>query len=450
MNLRPYQVDAVRSVRAKMQEGARRVVLVCPTGGGKTCIGATVCGMAVSRSSRVLWLAHRTELIGQACRTLHETGLDVGAISASSDWPADSSAPVQVASIQTLLARDYRPIADLLIWDECHHASESAEEWVSLLEAYPNARVIGLTATPERGDGSGLGPMFDGLVVGVTVRQLTEDGFLVPCEVIRPERWLREGRVSGNPLSQPPVDAYAAHCPGQQAILFASSIEEADRYALELCVRGIRAVSISERTPRQARIDALAAFRAGAVRVLTNVYVLTEGTDLPMASVCILARGASTIGIFLQMVGRVLRPAPGKTHATLLDLQGVSHLHGMPEDDRVFSLQGRAIMRAGTSCKVCSSPLETYPCLTCGYEPDVNERDVSQTTITNDPLVKYARKIAEGPEQRWETLCRWIAAAKAKGWNPRSVLHKWKAVYGAPANPQWYAAAIEGRTEMPQ
>lgn len=190
---------------------------------------------------------------------------------------------------------------------------------------------------------------------------------------------------------------------------------------------------------------ALELFKQGVVKILCNVYVFTEGTDLPMAQVCILARGASTAGIYLQMVGRVLRPHRGKTRAMLIDLRGISHVHLMPEDERVFQLEGKGIGFGGgelAKCKVCKSALgDGYPCATCGYAPEAGDDKSSASTVVDEPMVKYARMIAQGPQQRFETLVRWIRAADVKQWKRNSVKHKWRAVYGAPPNPKAWADA---------
>jgi superfamily II DNA or RNA helicase len=415
-----------------MADGGQRVCLVMPTGSGKTRTGAEVVRAGVAKGKRWLWLAHRTELVGQACAALHGQGLDVGAVAASSAWPANPSAPVQVASIQTLLAREHRPPADGIVWDECHHASEGAPEWASLIQAYHGVRMLGLTATPERADGAGLAPLFDRIVVGVSVRQLTAEEHLVPCEVVRPGTWLKAKRMKGNPLAKDPLDAYLEHARGQQGLLFALTVDEAEAYAERFTAAGYRSAAVSERTPRDKRAAILEAFRSGGVRVLCNVYIFTEGTDLTMAQCCILARGASTAGTYLQMVGRVLRPHAGKSKAMLLDLQGVSHVWGMPEDERVYKLEGRGISTTEVAlCKVCKAILQggAYPCAACGYSPEEEERERGTTEITQDPLVKYARMIAQGETQRKETLLRWLKAAKLQGHKATSVRYKWRAVY---------------------
>lgn len=439
ISLRDYQQCAIDGVRRAMTLGGKRVVLVIPTGGGKTRIGSAIVERAIHRGSKVVWLAHRTELIEQTAKSLHEHGLPVGVIAASSAWPIDASAPVQVCSVQTLLARGARPPADLLVWDECHHASESAPSWAALLAAYPDVRTLGLTATPERGDGSGLAPLFDRLVVGVTVRDLTLQGHLVPCEVSRPGKLLKPGELADEPL-----DAYRRDAPGQQGFLFAKSVEEAQKYAEQFTAAGVRAVCIHAGTRAEDRTVALELFRQGVIRLLCNVYIFTEGTDLPMAQVCILARGASTAGIYLQMVGRVLRPHRSKTKATLIDLRGVSHVHLMPEDERAFSLEGKGIQSGGelAKCKVCKSPLGAgYPCGTCGFAPDAGDSANGASTVVNEPMVKYARMIAQSSEQRYETLVRWLRAADAKGHKRGAVRHKWRAVYGAPPDASHWARA---------
>jgi DNA repair protein RadD len=424
MNLRPYQIDALERLRRAMQQGARRPLLVAPTGSGKTRILAEIARRAVERGRRTLWLAHRAELIDQAAETLTALGLTVGARCSSSSVPPNPFAPVQVASVQTLLARGDRPPADIVIADEGHHFAVAAEEYSACIKDYEF--VVGGTATPERGDGCGLRGTFDAIVVGATVRQLIDDGYLVACEVMRPDRPLEPGKIAQNP-----VDAYVSHAPGRRAIVFCKSVQLADEYAAEFTMRGIVARSISAETPLTERRMYIDAFRRGAVQVLTNCYVLTEGFDAPELSCVILARGCGSPGMYLQMIGRALRPAPGKTDALLLDLRGVSHDHGRPEDDREFSLDGRGIrLRDPNSyCPVCGAP-RTPPdaCESCGYAAS-GEDAAKPDVVTGDRLVKYARKRQESGEDRFATLVRWMRVAKEKGYKPGWLFAKWKAVY---------------------
>jgi DNA repair protein RadD len=440
-DLWPHQIRGIELAREAMRL-YRRVVLQIPTGGGKTRLGSSVAAMSLAKGRRVMWTAHRTELVGQAFDTLDAAGLSPGCIAAQCDRPARPG-PLQVASLQTVLARE-ADAPDLIVADECHHLGEGAEHWASLLKRYPLARVLGLTATPERGDGTGLAPLFEFLIQVVSVRELTTSGHLVACEVDRPDRYLRERGDTGNKLAQDPVKRYLEIGEGRQAILFASTVEEAQEYAQRLTDAGVTSRCVHAKTPADERVAMLDGYRRGTVRVLTNVYVLTEGTDLPMCSCIILASGCGTAGNYLQKVGRGLRVAGGKRDCLLIDLPGVSHLHGMPEDERLWRLTGKACVVSGQTCKVCSKPIEGYPCPTCGYAPEPEDGTQSSTEVLDVPMAKFARKIAEGPTQRWETLLRKLHQANMKGHKPTSVRHWWKAVYGEELSPTWYRAALAG------
>ena len=421
--LRDYQIDAIDRVRALMTSGKKRVALVLPTGTGKTKTAAEVVRRVVETGRKVLWFAHRAELVDQAARDLTSHGLIVGGVSASAQLPPNPYAPVQVATIQTLLSRGLRPAADLIVADEAHHYV--ADEFVTVLRNYPTALVVGLTATPERSDGRGLGEIFDGLVIGITAKRAIEAKHLVPCEVMRPPKLLDPGRIAQNP-----VDAYVEHAGERKAIVFARRIELAEEYAREFTMRGIPARCISAETPWAERGLYIDAFKRGTIRVLTNVFALTEGLDVPDVSCVILARGFSTPGPYIQAAGRALRLAPGKTDALILDLRGVSHDLGRPDDERVYSLDGRGIRLVDQNCycPVCGAPRESgEPCAACGWKP---ESDEGGDSITGDKLEKYARKRGEDSEQRFKTLVKWMRVAKANNYKPGWVFMKWKVVYG--------------------
>lgn len=428
LQLRDYQVDLIDRIRAQWVRGKRRVLVVLPTGGGKTVVCSAIAKRAVDNGKRVLALAHRSELIDQFARTLTACGLTVGALCASSQAPPNPFAMVQVASVQTLLARNERPPANLIIADEAHHFSEAADAWVSLLKSYPNAYLIGPTATPERGDGSGLSGCFDSIVIGATVKQLTEAGHLVPCEVLRPDKPLKPGELARNP-----VDAYIEHASGRRAIVFARSVQLADEYAQEFTRRGVQARSVSGETPWAERTLYLGTFRRGGIRVLTCCYVLTEGFDDPEVSCCILARGCGSAGMYLQCVGRVLRPYPEKKNAVVLDLRGVSHEHGLPEDDREYSLDGVGIrLRDKNSyCPVCGAPrVPPESCGTCGYEPS-GDAATKPDTIVGVALKPYFKlRETDNDDMRAARLARWMSDGAAKGYRQGWARAKYTAVYG--------------------
>jgi len=186
--LRPYQSDTINNLRESMKAGFRRIVLQLPTGGGKTRIAAEVIRMANDKRNRTLFLAPRRELITQACAALVRQGLRPGVIMAGE--PRDLGADVQVASFDTLHARAIRshrmamPEADLVIVDEAHLSI--AESRKTIIEHYADARIVGLTATPARGDGRGLGEIYEDLVIGPSVAHLVDEGFLVPLRYFAP------------------------------------------------------------------------------------------------------------------------------------------------------------------------------------------------------------------------------------------------------------------------
>ena len=389
MQLRPYQDRAIADVRAQYAAGRRCPVLVLPTGAGKTVIASEMIRLAVARGNRVLFLVHRQELLAQSVSKLESAGItDLRIIQAGADLGM-RSAPVAVASIPTLTRwTDRQPEASLVIIDEAHHVA--AKTWRRLANHYASSLLLGLTATPQRADSKPLGDIFDSIVVGATVRELTDLGHLVPCRVFAPVETLEAKHVA-----QSPADAYAKFAPGSLAVVFCVTVEHAQRVADEMNAAGIRTAVVHGDMAKTDRKSTLADLEAGRISAVASIGVLTEGWDSPRVGTCILARKPQHAGLYLQMVGRVLRPAAGKPHATLIDLCGSVHDHGPPDIEREYSLTGRAISKADRDairqCLTCGGVFRAGPssCPLCGCE--LPRREVALPTALGIDLVDVSK-----------------------------------------------------------
>lgn len=423
--LRDYQDRAVSEVLAALDTPT---ALIAPTGAGKTRMGAEIVARAARRT---IWVTHRDELIDQSASALERVGCRVGVFAAGRMESIDS--PVIVASWQTLLVRpDEAPAADLAAIDECHHAG--ADEWGQVVRRYP--RRVGFTATPQRGDGRPL-DLFSRLVVAAQYSELIKAGHLVPCRVFRPDQ-----DMSPN-LAQHPVDAYKRHAAGRSCIVFARSVELAREYASEFTDAGFPAASVDSNTPSTERESIIDRFKRGELSVLCNVFVLTEGFDAPTTEVCIIARGCSYTGTYLQMVGRVLRPAPGKDAAILIDLAGVSHSHGLPTEDRVYSLDGKqaisstGALRVCPSCGLCYAPTGEVGCPSCGFVSEARETRPAPRIYDAELLEVFAGADTPGEYQlrEWNRLA---ALCSQKGWSIDWAAKQFRKLFERAPDPGWF------------
>lgn len=415
IELREYQRRAIADVRAAYRR-TRRVLLVAPTGFGKTATASALITWAVAKGRRVVFAVHRREIVRDTACRLEAAGVPCGLVMAG-DRPSD--APVQVCSVQTLVARTAPP-ADLIVWDEAHHCA--ADTYRAIAAQYPRAWHLGLTATPERADGVGLRDAFDELVVGATVRELQEQGYLAECDVIAPA-----AKQQG--LAKEPVVAWQQYAQGRPTVVFHATVEASLRFARELGSECAHIDGTMGRAHRDAQLDS---FQRGRVQVLSNVYVLTEGWDAPRAKVCILARGCGSPGTYLQMVGRVLRRA-GDERALVVDLTGVTHEHGLPDEPRKFSLDG--IERVEKTDRESISQ-----CLVCGYAVRTAARGAAcrncQTSWPPPPeaYIEPAELVpVRSVVPRWqrdEQLEEWTRIAAERGYKPGWASVRFKEAYG--------------------
>lgn len=362
ITLRPYQEAAVSKIREQYALGHRSVICSMPTGAGKTPVAAHIAKLASEKGSVGL-VAPAIELVNQGAGKLAAAGIEgIRVIQAQNDnGPRD--ARVFVASIQTLVTERWKrdlPHADLLIVDEAHHSAARTHD--ELLKGYPNAKILGLSATPQRGDGKALSS-FDALVVGATVKQLTELGYLVPCRVYAPGKIL-----ASRELAQDPVDAYEQRAPKSKAIVFCSTVDHARQTAEAFSARGYRAKWLSGES--KDREEIVEQFSKREFDVLVNVNCLIEGFDDPAIETAILARRFTHVGSYLQALGRILRPSPGKLSATAIDLCGSALVHGTPDLEREYSLTGKGISSTRQpirQCQECGGVFVSASALACPF-----------------------------------------------------------------------------------
>lgn len=426
VNLRSYQTDLVESIRSAFRQGVMRCLAVAPTGSGKTVVFSYIAQQSLSRGSRTLILVHRQELLDQTSRTLTAFDVPHGVIAAGR--PSDATQGIQIASVQTLVRRlDRVAEPDLIVIDEAHHAV--AGSWKCVIDAYPSARVLGVTATPERLDGKGLKDVFTTLLRGPEVRDLVRDGFLSPPSYYAPTRvdlsavkTIRgdfDARQLADCMDKPriigdAVEHYRKHADGQSAVAFCINVKHAENVAASFRAAGIASEVIDGTLSPEVRRDRVRALGCGEIKVLTSCEIINEGFDLPVVAVGILLRPTQSLGLHLQQIGRVLRPAEGKSRAIILDHAGNLERHGLAEDVREWSLDGKTKRIKETKelirtrqCPSCFACHAWSPCCTeCGHEYQVQEREIK---VEDGVLVEVGnykiRCICGDEHSKWEATC---------------------------------------------
>lgn len=362
IKLRDYQREAIDAVFAAWSEGMQRPAIVLPTGAGKTVVfsdlvrrfrndvaAAGTCTKATT-GRRVMILAHRDELVDQAIAKLRAVmpGVNVGKVKAQE---RQTAADVMVCSVQTLATRSGNALREVLDWqqdcgpvgliitDECHHAA--AASYQKIYDAFPKALQLGVTATMARGDGVGLGKVWEEVVYKRSILWMISKGYLTDVRTKRVDlESLDMGAVKvskgdwasgdlGRALMDAQADtaiarAYKEHAGDRQGIVFTPTVETASFACLALNDAGIASRTISADTHPVDRRETYERYRRGELQVLVNCMVLTEGFDMPQADVAVIARPTQSAPLYTQMVGRVLRPWPGKREALVLDLVGAS------------------------------------------------------------------------------------------------------------------------------
>ena len=421
--LRDYQHAMIAGIRDHWRKGARRVLAVAPTGSGKTHLMARATAQALDRGRKVGIVVHRRELLNQAVRAV--TGHGVPA-----DHPRLTITTIQSAHRTTL------DDLDLLIVDEAHLAL--ARTWRAFIDRQRRAYVLGLTATPYRLDGRGLGEMFCAIVVGPQVLNLVARGVLVPARTFAPSvpdldgvatvagDWDREGLAKA--MMRPRIvgsiiDHYQRLAGGRQAIVFGTTIAHSKMLCEAFNAAGITATHIDGSTPHRERDAVIEAFRGGQGQVLTSCNVLSEGLDLPAVSAIILARPTQSEVIYRQQIGRGSRACAGKADFVILDHAGNALRHGLYATPKTHTLEGRrkpakerqAPTESVRQCMTCYGVYESRAgaCPYCGAVPPVKKRQTREIAgelveLNDDGKLetgwyrRVMRSIWTSPREQWE------------------------------------------------
>lgn len=348
--LRDYQELAVVGARNRYRQGHRSVLLVGPTGCGKTTIFSYIISSAEKKRRRSLVLAHRTELISQASQRLDLYGINHGIIQGQHER-TNLDLSIQVGSIQTLIRRQLPPF-DFIVVDEAHHGT--APSYLGLLERFPAAKVLGVTATPFRANGKGLGSVFTALETIASVQELIDRGFLVPARMFAPsapdltglrtragdyEQEELARRADQRTLIGDIVKHWLRLAAGRPTICFAVNVQHSLHIVDQFRAAGVRARHLDANTDPEERAGMIRELGLGKIDIISNVGVLTEGTDIPEVACILLARPTKSLGLYIQMVGRGLRTADGKTACLVLDHGANCLLHGSVAADRDYDLE---------------------------------------------------------------------------------------------------------------
>ncbi len=369
--LRDYQNELLSGIHESWRRGHRSPCMVLPCGGGKSCITAEMARRTTAKGRRVLFLVHRRELCEQIEATFSTWGVDMSLCT--------------VGMVQTVTRRlDGMEPPALIITDENHHCL--AASYKRIYEAFPEAYKVGVTATPIRLNGDGLGDVNDDLVIGVDAKWLIEHAHLAPYDYYAPTLidmtgvHIRQGEYKAaeveakmlvKALYGDMIRHYRELADGRQAICYCATLKHSRAVAEAFCAAGIPAAHIDGETPAGERADIVQGFRDGDIRVLCNVDLISEGFDVPDCSCAILARPTKSLTLFIQQAMRCMRYQPGK-RAVIIDHVGNYARHGLPDMARTWTLAKRSRERAPNEVKVmqcpdCMAVFEGDECPYCGW-----------------------------------------------------------------------------------
>jgi len=461
ITLRHYQNTMVAGIRTLFRNGINSVLAVLPTGGGKTVVFTYIAQKMAHKNKKVIILVHRIELLRQTSTALSKFDVEHGIV--NPQYSPNFVNNVQVASVQTIIKRlpYFAAVAwnaDALIIDEAHHAT--AGSWLKIIEFFtqlnPNLKIIGVTATPIRGDGQGLGVesggLFNEMVMGPQVQDLINEGFLVKPRIFGPPEKLDlsglhtlagdykkdelSSLVNKPKITGDAVDHYRELCPGAPAVVFCVDVKHAQDVAADFRAAGYKFYAVDGTMDDDTRKTILNGLADGSVDGVCSCDLISEGTDIPAIGCAILLRPTKSKGLYLQQVGRALRPFAGKEYAYILDHVGNTEAHGLPYQLQEWTLAGSSKRGRSASqetavrvvmCESCFLQQEpTTVCVGCGHvikEPVNNVPKKVDGKLREITEVDINKKQARQEVGKTQTLEELVIIAKQRGYSERWAQH---------------------------
>lgn len=409
-DLRSYQKDLIAKVIKSMKSGNRKIIVQSPPRTGKTVVMAEIARKTTIKGNRVMFIIHRKEVLEQAIETFKSQNVDSDLLTAG--------------MVQTLTRRiDKIPEPRLILIDEAHHVL--AKSYTRILDRFPNSYVLLFTATPVRTGRMQLDQIADDIIVGQSIKELTQQGFLapfkyysVPYKDINKSKLVKSStgdytkKSMDNALSSKiyghAVDEYLEKCDGMQAVVYTYSVKSAKALANEFKSRNISAAEVDGETAKNERDQIVNQFRKGKIKVLVNVDLFTEGIDLPNVDAVIMTRPTESLSLYMQFSMRCLNPREGKT-AVIIDQVSNYEKFDLPNSNRNWKelMITKAKRKSNNSndypimtCPDCFAVFERNEiidncCPECGYAPLIQCEDkavIEGKTVEIDQLKEEKRK----------------------------------------------------------
>ena len=427
--LRDYQAEIINKIQNSMLTGHRRIIVQSPPRTGKTVVMSEIARRATVKNRRVLFLIHRQEVLEQANATFKEQGVDFDLLTSG--------------MVQTLTRRvEKMPVPHLILVDEAHHVL--SKSYRRILDKFKDAYVLLFTATPVRLGREQLDQVADDIVLGKSIKELTAAGFLAPFRYYQPPAGFNQSKLklssTGDYTNKSITSAlqsclygdlvshYKRLAAGKQAVCYCHSIDAAKHAAAEFNKNGIAAAEVDGTTPRSERDELVKKFRDGAIKVMVNVNLFTEGVDLPDVDAVILARPTSSLSLYLQFAMRCLNPRRGKV-AVIIDHANNVEKFGYPDSERnwlqLVKTGAKPRKNAETdnfnivTCETCFAVLEsrTIKTGTCPYCDALIKQKRPDKPVALIDLVEAARTENQSDDyHQLKTVGELYAYAKRKGY----------------------------------